>query len=169
MAGEKNCDYYIRSELEEAKVPIVATYDKHPEVSYSIGGSLFGWKMRRQWRYWSVSKTPGLALPAAIKLFDLDTNNVIRVVGHCASPHPKEWTEAYNLSGYIIIPDPKAEPRELFDKFKVEHGMFSWDNDTSYEYINSYHIDTQAGLNLWAKIIKNTEVKIHNALSGRCQ
>lgn len=165
LADITNADTYIREELEAAGIPVVQTHgEKHPEVPYSIGGELFGWTLRRQWYYWAVRATPGLPLPVARRLYDMDPRKEVRVAGHCMMPPPEEWTKKLNARGFRVIPDPDEEPPEKFHRMKLEVGGLSWDRDTAFEYVSSYHIDTQEGLNLWAKVVRETEAKIFQAL-----
>ena len=166
LAGVTDADTYIRKELEAADIPIVQAHgEKHPEVPYSIGGELFGWTIRRQCYYWAVHAIPGLPLPVARRLYDMDPRKEVRVAGHCMKPPPEEWTEKLNAHGFRVIPNPDKELPELFrNRMKLELGGLSWDRDTAFEYVGSYHIDTQEGLNLWARVVRETEAKIFQAL-----
>jgi len=117
LAGNKECDGYIRVELTKAFIPIVEVERDpvHYEVPFTLMGKLGDFEFRRLWYYWSV-KGP-VTLAAAQEMY-ANPNGVrdVRVAGHCGCPAPEEWA----CNGIV----------------------------------NSYHIDTQEGLNMFVQVLR---------------
>jgi len=93
-AGDKNCDEYIREELEIAGIPFEEDdIFKHSngEVPSGIVGIFDGWTFRRAWYYWvAETKTSPLLFKYADKLHEKYGKDV-RVAGNCGCPAPREW------------------------------------------------------------------------------
>lgn len=90
LAGVKDCDDQVASELESAGIEVnVMPLVLQGEVPTRIIGSLHGWGFTRSWRYW-VCKGPGLEVDVAVPLHERH-GRAVRVAGHCGCPHPVEW------------------------------------------------------------------------------
>ncbi len=166
LAGNKDCDTYIKQELQAAGIPIKRFYGEHSrEVPFTLEGELFDWKFNRAWYYWVVSGGR-MPLPLAQALYNKDADKVIRVAGHCGAPAPElPWIECYDANGYSLYnaaanPEPPENStlRRFYDDIKLE-GSYVEDQmaEMKFAYVSSYHIDTQDGLNMFAKLVKAYE------------
>ena len=54
LSGRKDCDRFIRKELNKASIPIVARDLSKREVPASIAGQLGPFSFERGWYYWVV-------------------------------------------------------------------------------------------------------------------
>jgi hypothetical protein len=137
LAGVTSCDERIRGELTQAGIPI-RSFDqpRRSEVPATLYGELDGFVFTRAWYYWVVEGrfTP---LATAEELYRT-ARTTIRVVGHAGSPPPSEWADPYGDEPYLCDdetgncrPNPEA-PRG----------------------IRCYHIDSQAGLNLFVRTLR---------------
>ena len=55
LAGQKNCNYFIDQELEQAGINVKPITEKHhSEVPCSLMGELGKFTFRRAWYYWVV-------------------------------------------------------------------------------------------------------------------
>jgi hypothetical protein len=103
MAGNENCDHYIKAELILAGIRVVEQ-DSKGEVPFHYTG-LLGinneFKFWRAWRYWVVSGA--VPLDIAEELYaDEVGSKYVRVAGHCGCPPPKEWAEK-DSKGKLVI------------------------------------------------------------------
>ena len=128
LAGNKNCDDFITSELKKAGLEPMPTVKDDGEVAYSFYGEVGGFKLTRAWTYWVADADVdyGLSLEVATELHEAEYRgegypekygDCVRVTGHCGCPPPKDW---------------------LNEKGKI----------------SSYHIDTQEGLNRFVQVVK---------------
>jgi len=168
LAGNKNADRYIQEELILAGIPIVRGEKSTGEVPYSITGKIGDWTFERAWYYWMASAPDGkgLSLEVATKLHEQDYpiigeneaetyGQVIRVAGHCGCPPPEEWAfptrEVLEIESKRIGKDLMrtcyGDLAELCNSGIVKGARF----------VNSYHIDTQVGLNKLARVISNLQ------------
>ena len=92
-AGDKNCDEYLRQELEKAGIEIIELgFPVRQEVPASIVGILNGWTFKRAWYYWVAKAGEGVALPFEIaEELHEQHGQAVRVSGHCGCPAPREW------------------------------------------------------------------------------
>lgn len=183
LAGVATCDETIRTELAAAGIDIVEGDRRRCGVPYSLTGRLGAFSFRRAWYYWMVSglmpleaakrmaKTPcpakthyawslatdkgernyrtlyGARMRAqrlggqvkksrrAIQLASLTANDVIRVRGYAGGADPEEMATWHDEAGnYLHMYQPGARA-----------------------YVRSYHIDTQAGVNLFAETIRGLQ------------
>jgi hypothetical protein len=161
LAGIKECDVDIRRELEKARIPIVEIEPERTEVPYRLIGRLGGFEFRRAWYYWMVH---GLVPIGVAKELYTDPIGVtdIRVAGHCACPPPENpWLKYIGEDGKELIPEEqrgewercfKAEAAEMMAKNNLR---FSTDREQEGQaYVDSYHIDTQEGLRLFADTLR---------------
>jgi len=145
LAGNAGCDAQIKRELELAKIPVrCLSSAAHSEVPYSIYGELSGFTFKRAWYYWEVSGRY-LPLDIAEELYrDPVGRNFVRVVGHIGCPPPSQWARPYR-------PTPNDPPAYVCS------GDNCVPNPAAPLGIDSYHIDTQAGLDLFAEKIRQLQ------------
>ena len=92
-AGDKNCDEYLRKELEIAGIDIhdFGFVLSNREVPSRLLGLLHGWSFERSWYYWAAkTETTPLLFKYADPLHEKYGKDV-RVDGHCGCPSPREW------------------------------------------------------------------------------
>jgi len=94
LAGVRECDQTIRTELTQAGIEPHYTELGGGEVPAHEFGKLCGWTFRRAWYYW-VASGPPLPFEYATPLHNL-IGEEVRVEGHCGCPAPEEW---YKLIG----------------------------------------------------------------------
>lgn len=94
---------------------------------------------------------------------------VVRVAGHCGCLPPTDWADRFDKDGKKLVYDPKHEQEEAFKRF-IQEGTFQPSVLESYLFvqtkgdlesltakalINSYHVDSQLGLNELARRIRS--------------
>lgn len=175
LAGVDTCDVTIKEELFLAGIEAIKIKSEG-EVPYSFQGKIGHWKLSRAWTYWIASverPEDGLILADALELHNMESptnpdtvmGNVIRSGGHCGCPSPDEYGaspiydemfhDRLKKLGYKeryfkpldknFVDISVREIRELFEEGKLD----------VERYVNSYHIDSQLGLNVFANFIKN--------------
>jgi len=191
LAGVEHADEYIQTELFMANIPPIRGTRSQGEVPYSFTGQRGEWAFVRAWRYWmaSVPLGQGLPLAAATTLHGLrypilgedepwTFGEVIRVAGHVACPHPRDWAQHFDADGTQVILDPTGRQEraynELFAMGGLEQagpvGVRPMRFVRSLEglvdlrsFVNVYHIDTQLGLNAFAHAIQKPELFVRGA------
>lgn len=167
LAGVKEADKHIKDELTRAGIYIIKTeFSKKNEVPYTLKGKLGNASFHRAWHYWVVNCK--LPLHIAKELYaHPEGKKSIRVSGHCGCPPPEDpWIDWIDENGYKLgrlnewndYPDDSM----LWDSVDKEtmiskSGEFKWVESPEAEgtpYITLYHIDSQAGLLLFAEAIK---------------
>lgn len=168
LAGNKNCDREIRRELERARIDVVEGQATRGEVPYTITGSLAGWTFERAWYYW-VAKGQ-LPLEIAKQLYaDPIGKTDVRVAGHCGCPPPEPpWVTCYDAEGNQLWSDPDGEEARKAVGF-VERGLLKAEQFAGQRFVpdapsvaarivvESYHIDSEAGLRLFADALRSLE------------
>jgi len=176
LAGNSDADLFIQDELLIAGIELVKIRKVASEVPYSIIGKLNNWEFERAWYYWRASATDGEGIPldVAIELNDRKIprvvgnrekyGEVIRVIGSAGGADPRKWATHYDAEGIILELDPtgkrKAELDHMVEKFALdpeEHKynfVLNLEDYVAKSVINSYHIDSQLGLNEFAKVIR---------------
>lgn len=133
LAGNDRCDERIKIELEKANADITSLPQHvYSEVPYSIISKIGDWTLTRAWYYWMAScEGDGLPLDIAAKMHEkkypdemFDDENPVRIYGN-----------AIRVVGHCGCPHPSE-----------------WTNIKGC--INSYHIDTQEGLNELVRTLK---------------
>lgn len=94
LAGNQECDRYIREELTRAGIDIVEVpLDRaNGEVPYTLEGRLPGYRFRRFWYYWVVDGRTPLDLAEHLYAHP-EGRATVRVAGHCGCPPPAEWVK----------------------------------------------------------------------------
>jgi hypothetical protein len=172
LAGVKTADVSIQEELILANIPIKKVELGRTEVPYTLVGESGDWKFNRAWTYWVafvgggsdvIGDGKGLPLEIASQLHErkypiigekqpVIYGMVVRVTGHCGFPHPREWAfptrEVLEEESKIIGKDWK----------EINYGnLAKMCNDgviVGERFVNYYHIDTQLGLNEFARVIR---------------
>jgi len=128
LAGNKESDKFIIIELEKAKIPYEKIKTPEGECQYTIIGNLNNWEFTRNWNYWvaRTNKENALSLPDALKMHN--------------KKYPDEmfdhdqtlgiYGNSIRVGGHCACPSP-----------------------TEYNVTHCYHIDTQEGLNEFARVI----------------
>lgn len=168
LAGVEDCDRYIREELRHARIEIVEGERSKHEVAASVTGKLGAFKFHRAWYYWVV-KGP-VPLDVARELYaDPVGKTDVRVTGHCACPPPEEpWVHYYDAEGKLVALDIGGKERKQLRSL-VASGALPEDAGARYRFVDtkeereevsvravveSYHIDTEVGLRLFADTIR---------------
>ena len=161
LAGNKECDEVIEQELKRAGIEIVYGPRSRSEVAATITGKLGSFTFFRAWTYWVVNGLVPLAVAQELYADPVGVTD-IRVDGHCGCPPPqKPWVKR-------IIPDGRhvvdAENREKFKDYfdasvrgqLAKEFVFSDDPaaEEANEYVDCYHIDSEAGLRVFADTIR---------------
>lgn len=171
LAGVDDCDRYIRDELTRARIPIVDGQKSTGEVPYTLTGKLGDIVFRRAWYYWVADGPVPLAL--ALELYaDPVGKTDVRVDGHCGCPPPEHpWVARYDSAGKRIALDvgetERAQFRGLISGGHLTQEQFDahrWvDSDAERDAVSAravvetYHIDTEVGLRLFADVVSRPE------------
>ena len=138
LAGNKECDKIIKQELKQAGMVIFPHEEPLPyEVPSSLTGILIKdnrvvFKCIRAWYYWVIKGDVPLEVAEILYSTPLGKKDV-RVAGHCGCPPPKEWA----------FPKSKRS-----DSGKIQAPRF----------VDTYHIDSQEGLNFFVKTLKENHL-----------
>lgn len=165
LAGNREADKYIQEELCSAGIDIVRGELSKGEVLYSITGKLGDWQFNRAWYYWRAFAPDGKGLPLEIaaemheKKYPIigeeqpeNYGQVIRVTGHCGCPHPRKWAFPSNEDLDKWSQETKRNWKEICYRDLAK--LCNDGNIKGNRFINSYHVDTQLGLNELANVIK---------------
>lgn len=120
--GQLPDDLAIAGELAQAGIPLMEGIKESfrkflggsPEVRTISVGELHGWVFHRHWSYW-VAKGPGIPYEDAVALHEKQL--AVRIEGHCADPHPREYTHGLGAGSYHI--DTSEGLRALADTIKA--------------------------------------------------
>lgn len=158
LAGNPGADGHVVRELLAAGIEIVPDDSLQGEVPATIVGQLAGWRFFRAWYYWIASPIKpnrGLPIDQAVKLFD-QYGKQVRAGGDCACRGPWTWATSYQKDRQVVI-DPKGEQLETFHRLNLStDGLTfcpSYPDDVE-TYVDTYHIDTQEGLNAFAALLQ---------------
>ena len=136
LAGETKADLHILRELSDAGIEIVEGEKSRGEVPYTLTGKLADWNFNRAWTYWMAGAEEGLPLEVATELHN-------REYAEKGERQPETYGQAVRVAGHCGCPPPKE-----------------WLNSDGR--IDSYHIDSQEGLNALASSIRT----LHNMASS---
>ena len=120
--GQLPDDLAIAGELAQAGIPLMEgikeSFRKFMGGSHEVRtisiGELHGWVFHRHWAYW-VAEGPGIPDADAVALHALGLS--VRIEGHCADPHPRDYTRGLGAGRYHI--DTAEGLRALADTIKA--------------------------------------------------
>lgn len=162
LAGCLDCDQQIEKELNNCGIELFKLpVPLQSEVPASILGTLGKFRFHRAWYYWVVK---GLVpLKVAQELYgDPVGRKDVRAEGHCACPAPEKQLTWRTPDGLTVI---ATREETNFDKL-IQKGhlpsnakdgyIFSDDPESAgaQAYVEGYHIDSEAGLLLFANTIR---------------
>jgi hypothetical protein len=124
LAGLPNPDPVIERELTRCRIEVVRGETSKGEVATSLTGRLGPFTFRRAWYYWIVSGRVPLAVADELYADPVGVTDV-RVGGDCGCPDPRDYTMRF------------------VDDVTQGHGS-----------IETYHIDSEVGLRLFADAIR---------------
>jgi hypothetical protein len=157
----------VTIELAKAGIPAMPLpLDQRGEVPATVNGQYEGISFRRAWYYWVVN---GLIPLEVAKEIHANPNGVtdVRVQGHCGCPAPEDpWITRYDVDtkkivvtqqdwelGCSMLPDDVTWQKNWRDNHIPES-----DVKGALEFIESYHIDTQEGLNWFMDCLRRNKV-----------
>jgi len=160
LAGVKDCDVYIINELNEAGITILSVNQIKGEVPYTVIGILGNFTFRRAWYYWMVDGDVPLEIAKEIYVSSVGKKD-IRVAGNCGCPPPEEW--AFPKPEVLIklgICKPPSNEHPFGDGPTCEELAKMCNNGiiTAPRFVDTYHIDSQNGLNLFVNTIKKYDL-----------
>jgi hypothetical protein len=148
LAGVENCDRTIHEELFSADIKWKNCPTSNGEVPFNIMGYLNAFTFERAWYYYEVKGFVPLDVAEYIWLFDVKKD--IRVAGHYAAPHPRNWAipRRYIIDNLNLEDTTWGAITEMCNSGAINAPRF----------VDCYHIDSQEGLNFFAKIIMKRNV-----------
>jgi hypothetical protein len=154
LAGIETCDQTIKEELSLSGIEIVNIGKMNREVPASIIGKCNNFIFKRAWYYWVVEGY--LPLEQANYLFENFKHLNIRVNGNHEDTKPIEWCQPKNMdnvaSGFFQdLMNKKITQEEFEEKCKEIKSQ-------GEQFVKSYHIDTQDGLNAFVKVVKENNI-----------
>lgn len=156
LAGNTECDQYIKDELRRCGIKAVASPLTQSEVPYTITGKLGDFTFVRAWYYWCVQGN--MPLDKARELYATEVGKTdIRVAGHCGCPPPDEWVTRFH-GGKVVIDQEEWDkfPDSIMD-LREEKYCTHPNPETLPAFVTSYHIDSELGLYLFAQAVKSLE------------
>jgi hypothetical protein len=178
LAG-KQCDQYIRHELDRALIPVVTGARSVGEVASCLTGELHGFTFIRAWRYYIVTGDVPLWLAQSLYDDPLGRSDV-RVAGHCDRRPPREFASYFDTDDYRLdVPSPNEQAtlevwrasrlpvhRRLLAEFEAScRSAANPPAVAAWAAVTHYHVDSVAGLRLFADAIRRHE--IHSAHVSR--
>jgi hypothetical protein len=136
------------------------------EVKSLVIGKLGNIEFTRAWYYWMAhGKVP---LEVAKRLYEDPIGKTdVRVNGNCTCPAPGEpggLTENYDADGRDLCLDPDGSQEVEWNGIEKRHPEFakqrprfvrSFDGLDVRRYVTVFHIDSEAGLRLFADAVRN--------------
>lgn len=166
LAGVKDADRVIETELKRARIPAVKVDLSNGEVPYTLEGKLGEFRFQRVWTYWVVHGP--MPLPVALELYeDPVGKDDIRVAGHCGCPPPeKPWVTWRDQDGKKRIPlSEKTKIDEYVAKGfikleQLENDRFVERPEDGWGFIESYHVDSEVGLRIFADAVQKVRMPL---------
>jgi hypothetical protein len=175
LAGHKDPDPICEEELFIAGIAPVRQecFPTNREVKTRVTGQLGGITFHRAWYYWVADGD--VPLDVAHKMYAQEPygKRDVRVAGHCGCPPPEEWAEHRDANGKRVILLSPGD-RDLVTQFYAGT-LAPFMNDvilkmctentcvTTKEerdklsvsaFVTTYHIDSQAGLKVFADAMR---------------
>ena len=136
LAGNHESDKFIKIELECANIPIEKIDTVTGECDYSLIGKLKNWTFTRAWRYWIAETTKENELPMSVALEIFNKNYPDEMFDH--DDKKGRYGNVIRTGGHAGCPSPNY-----------------------FDMRYCYHIDTQEGLNEFARVIISNEKKVN--------
>lgn len=154
LAGRKDCDRFIRKELNKVNIPIVARDLSKREVPASIAGQLGPFSFERGWYYWVV-RGP-LPLHVARKLYRHPERDAIRASGYAGGIHPNQVAIRIHQNKEVAPTEEQADWLAFCErKSYAKPDDFIFSNEKLGQcFVMSYHIDSQAGLRAFVRAVR---------------
>ncbi|MGB4762223.1 MAG: hypothetical protein WBP12_02590 [Candidatus Saccharimonas sp.] len=158
LAGVANADTFIEYELTHAGIDIVdatAKEAKHSEVPFTVAGQLGRFRFLRAWTYWVVrGSVPQFV--AELLYADPVGRTAVRVNGDCTCPAPAGGDLVLRLPDGREVIDAASRGSSWIKHFETSTYVFSDDPlaASAIGYVTSYHIDSQDGLDLFARVMR---------------
>lgn len=165
LAGRPDCDAEIRYELTRARIEIVEGERSTHEVAASVTGKLGAFLFQRAWYYWMANGPMPIELARELYADPVGRTDV-RAGGHCACPPPDEYGAVYyDADGKMLYDDPDGTELQKSEHFLAK-GFITAEQVARYRFVSdrkaaairievdSYHIDSEVGLRLFADTIR---------------
>jgi hypothetical protein len=179
LAGNTRCDRYIRDELTKARIPEVAEVDSRGEVPATVMDKFHGFTFQRAWYYYMVHGDMPLDVAVELHADPLGLSDV-RVDGNCMCPPPgpPHHVKYFDANDYQLVPPhPKNDEtvidwasrtdyfhRELVARYDAQYRRVENPADEAViAVVSSYHIDSLAGLRLFADTIRKHDLYSRHA------
>lgn len=135
LAGNKESDKFIQIELDKAKIPFEKIDTPKGECQYTLIGKFKDWTFTRAWYYW-IASTEGKGVPLKIALEMHNKKYPDEMFDH--DQQKGKYGNSIRVGGHCGCPSP--------DEYGGRSG-----------FVTSYHIDTQEGLNEFARVLNNLQ------------
>ena len=158
LAGHPKSDERCREELRLARIPTIEV-ERCGGPRTIVAGKLGGVEFRRAWCYWIASgKVP---LDVARRLYeDPIGQRDVRVDGFCGNEDPEKRTCWFDGDEHVAI-DPDGSKDREYDAWiangearAIDKPRFARATDGLQGYVMGYHIDSLAGLRLFADTMR---------------
>lgn len=153
---EFNSEYNraVYDELTEAGIPIVNVGRLDNEVKTNYIGMLNGFVFIRAWYYWVVKGW--MPLEHAKYLYENYKDLQIRASGDAGNPDPESCSECKDSKTLAKNALDRVRAKEMtMEEANAEYMLRIKEGE---QFIDMYHIDTQAGLNRFVEVIKNNSI-----------
>lgn len=152
----------ILEELTKAGItPVSSPKVRESEVATNYTGKYKDFTFTRAWYYWVVEGP--VPFTTAQKMYENPNGRKdVRASGHCGCPPPVDMlTRIDNKTGKIVVDNEEWEKgkhifRNMPDSLKswITEYIPEKDSEGFSEFVTSYHIDSQEGLNMFMTILK---------------
>lgn len=169
LAGQppERVDFECRRELYRARIHVEDTARSPGEVCAAVRGRIGDIVLTRAWRYWVAEGPVPLVIARALYDDPIGREDV-RVAGHCGCPPPEfPWIQHRDADGKKLRPLTseatdtrfRDDANGLLAKISAEiMATTRWVADPEAEaarsFVDAYHIDTEAGLRLFADVLR---------------
>lgn len=160
LAGRSDADEWVRKELNKASIPIVSLEPHAREVRATIGGQIGQFRFVRAWYYWTVQGMVPLHVAKRINRHPHGFRET-RAGGYAGGIHPHRVAGRFLANGGQVWPESQRADWEALVQRHPEFvevanaaDIFSDDPSVGALYVTSYHIDSPAGLRMFAKMLR---------------
>ena len=174
LAGHPEAEMYITEELKEAGILAVYGAERIGEVQSKIYGELVTkwgtFRFTRAWYYWIVECHVPLGIAKEMYSSPLMKQDV-RVAGHCGCPPPEEWAAEM----IVTVENGESKYENVWTGEQIEQlkeikclaylakNKIRKEPGREYsKFIESYHIDSQEGLDLFVEHVNPQEGDTHD-------